>query len=223
METEKILGEKESLVLITQMITQAKDSYRDTGTAAIMWGVIIAVCSLERLAEMYFSFRLPFDIYWITIFAVIPQIMISIREKKLRSVRTYDEVYMDYIWLGFGISIGLMIVIMNVMFAVSEPAKQEYFKLTGNASAFQLREFVASFFLLLYGIPTFITGAACKFKPMLFGGLLCWACCLASLFTMLSIDYVLLAVSAIFAWFIPGLIMKKDYQKAKSELAKAHV
>ncbi len=219
MEAEKSLTEKESLDLITRMINQAKDSYRDTGTAAIMWGIIITICSLVRLAEIQFTFKMPFDIYWITFLAVIPQIWISIREKKKRRVKTYDEIYMDYVWFGFGISIFLMIFILNVLFNSLNSVNT----LPGKSAISVLYEFIAPLFLLLYGLPTFITGAACKFRPMLFGGLFCWACCIITIFTPIKIDLLLTAASAIFAWLIPGMIMQKDYLSAKTELAKSYV
>jgi hypothetical protein len=221
-QPEKQLTEKESLDLIAMMINKAKDSYHDTGIGAMMWGTIIAVCSLVKLAELQFDFRLPFDIYWLTILAIVPQIFITIREKKERKVKTYDDIYMDYLWLGFGISIGLMIFITNAVFNVWEPVVAEQNKLSGNSIA-SFREFIAPLFLLLYGIPTFVTGAACKFKPMLWGGLLCWVCCIITIYTTIKMDLLLTAFSAIFAWLIPGIIMEKEYRKAKKELAQANV
>ena len=82
MEQEKKLTEQESLNLIAMMINKAKDSYHDTGIGAIMWGALIAVCSLVRLSEVQFDYKLPFDIYLLTLVAIIPQIFISIKEKK---------------------------------------------------------------------------------------------------------------------------------------------
>src|SRR5829696_8817636 len=102
MEQEKKLTEQESLHLITMMINKAKDSYHDTGIGAMMWGAIIALCSLVRLSELHFGFRLPFDIYLLTLVAIIPQIFITIKEKKERKVKSYDDAFIDYLWLGFG-------------------------------------------------------------------------------------------------------------------------
>jgi hypothetical protein len=222
-DNEKQMTEKESLALITEMINKAKDSYYDTGLGAMMWGIVIAVCSLVRLSEIQFGYELPIDIYWLTIVAVVPQVLISIREKKEKKVKTYDDIYMDYLWLAFGISIFLLIVIINVIFNAWGPVAGEYAKLAGHRSDFNFYEYVAPLFLLLYGIPTFVTGTACKFKPMLWGGLLCWACCIVTLFTTIKIDLLLTAFSAIAAWFIPGIIMQKEYRKAKKELAVTHV
>ena len=221
-QSEKHLTEKESLDLITQMINKAKESYYDTGVSAIMWGALITFCSLEKLAELQFNYQLPFDIFLLTLVAIIPQIFISKKENRQRKVKSYDDVYMNYIWLAFGICIFLMILIVNFIFNAWEPLANDYQNLTGK-NPLRFNEYTASLFLLLYGMPTFITGAACKFKPMLWGGLICWACCIISLFTNIKIDLLLTAFSAVFAWLIPGLIMKRGYEKAKKELAKANV
>lgn len=219
---EKTLSEKESLELIGMMISKANNAYHDTGISAMMWGVVITVCSLVKWSELTFGFNLPFDIYWLTLAAVVPQIFIVIREKRASKVKTYDEIYMDYLWLGFGISIFLMSFIVNAVFKVWVPVAEGYSQLSGNPQA-HFSEFVSPLFLLLYGIPTFVTGTACKFRPMLVGGLLCWVCCIITIYTTLKTDLLLTAFSAVFAWLVPGIIMEKDFRKAKRELAAKHV
>ena len=205
------------------MINKAKDSYHATGMGAMMWGAIIAICSMVKLSEIHFEYRLPFDVYLLTIVAIIPQIFLTIREKKERKVKTYDDAYMDYIWLGFGICIFLLIFITNAVFRVWEPVAIEYSELTGHRSPFRFSEFISPLFLLLYGLPTFITGAACKFKPMLWGGIFCWVCCLVTVFTTIKIDLLLTAASAIMAWFIPGILMEREYKVYKMEQASINV
>jgi hypothetical protein len=222
-QQEKELSEKESLHLIAMMINKAKGSYYDTGVSAMMWGAVIAICSLEKLAELQFGYNLPFDIYLLTFVAIIPQIFISIREKKERIVKSYDDPYMNYIWLAFGICIFLMIFIVNVLFNVWEPLADDYKKLGGQLNRYSFHEYVSSLFLLLYGLPTFITGAACKFRPMLWGGIFCWVCCIAALFTSVKIDMLLTAASAIMAWLIPGIIIEKEYRIYKRQQAVANV
>src|SRR5690606_5996930 len=128
----------------------AKDACHDTGIAAIMWGAVIAICSLVRLSELHFGYRLPFDIYLLTIVAVIPQIYFTIKEKKQRKVKTYDDGFMDSLWMGFGICIFLMIYTTSAMYSQWDPAADEYRKLTGNAYPFRLYEFTSPLFLMLY-------------------------------------------------------------------------
>lgn len=225
-QSEKQLTEKESLALIATMINKAKESYHNTGIGSIMWGVVIAVCSLEKLAELQFGYRLPFDIYLLTLVAVIPQIFISIKEKRERKVKSYDDIYMDNLWMAFGICIFLLILINNNIYANLNPVMKQYNELAGGRTDwtdFNFSEFVMPLFLLLYGLPTFVTGAACKFKPMFWGGILCWACCIIAIYTAIKVDLLLTAISAVFAWLIPGIIMEKGYRNAKKELATANV
>lgn len=218
-QPEKQLTEKESLDLIAQMIRKAKDSCHDTGIAAIMWGAVIAVCALVKLSEIHFGYRLPFDIYLLTFIAVIPQIYLSIKEKKERKVKTYDDAFMDYLWLGFGITIFLMILITNFLFHELDGYKSA----DGHSAVNMMSEYISPLFLLLYGMPTFVTGFSMKFKPMMIGGIICWVCCIVSIFTTVKIDLLLTAFSALSAWFIPGIIMESDYRKAKRGLAAANV
>jgi len=216
MEQEKKLTEQESLHLITMMINKAKESYHDTGIGAIMWGTVIAICSLIRLSEVQFDYKLPFDIYLLILVAIIPQIFISIKEKKERKVKSYDDPYLDYIWLGFGICIFLLIYISNNIFGEWGSWANEYKNITGKSASFRFNEYVAPLFLMLYGLPTFITGAACKFKPMLWGGIFCWICSIVAVYTSIKIDLLLTAASAILAWLVPGVIMEKEYRMYKS-------
>lgn len=226
MTREKNMSGQESLDLIASMIHKAKDSNHDTGVSAIMWGAVIAVSALLKLSEIQFNYRLPFDPNILALVAIIPQIIFSIRERKRRRVKSYDDGYMNYIWLAFGICIFLLILIINAVFAELNPVLKEYREMTKGSPAFadfRFSEYVASFFLLLYGIPTFITGAACKFKPMVWGGVICWASCVLSLFTSIKADLLFIASSAIFAWLIPGIILESDYRKAKKELKATNV
>jgi len=57
--SEKPLTEKESLDLIARMINKARDTCHDTGVSAMMWGGVIAICSLVRLSELQFGYELP--------------------------------------------------------------------------------------------------------------------------------------------------------------------
>jgi uncharacterized membrane protein len=224
--TEKNLTEKESLDLIAKMINKAKESNHSTGVGAMMWGAVVAVCALVKLSEIQFNYRLPFDIYLLALVAIIPQIYLSVKEKKERKVKSYDDIYMDYLWLAFGICIFLMIFIINTIYAGLAPVLRDYTELgKGRAdwTEFRFSEYVSSLFLLLYGIPTFVTGTACRFRPMTWGGLLCWACCIAALYTSIRVDLLLTAFAALAAWFLPGIILEKDYRKAKKELEQAHV
>jgi hypothetical protein len=213
MEQQNMTGE-ESLRLIGEMIQKAKNSYHDSGLGPILWGTVITFCSLVTWAQIHFGFSLPFDIWLLTLLAVIPQIIIVHKEKKIRKARRYDETMMDYVWTCFGISIALLIFInINIIIKLT-PVFQKYVDVTGGRPEYNYSSFMTSFFLLLYGIPTIITGGCQQLKPMLWGGVLCWVCCVISVFTKTEADMLLTALSATCAWLIPGIILRKKYLKS---------
>ena len=216
MEDKEITYE-EGFQLIRSMIASARESYHSTGIGAMMWGIVIAVCSLVNFLELQYQFKLPFDIFWLALVAIIPQILISRKESREKKMKAHDDRFIKYLWIAFGICIFLLIHSINLVFINWAPVSKEYTALSGHAPSFRFSEFTASLFLMLYGLPTFVTGAACRFKPMLWGGVLCWGCAVITAYTPVKVDLLLMAFSAIVAWFIPGLIMEKVYRLAKKE------
>ena len=210
---ENKMTEKESLELISRMINKAKDSYHDSGIGPILWGCVITLCSLLTYFQIRFAFRLPFDIWLLTLIAIIPQIFIVAKEKKNNKVRKYDDHIMDYVWTCFGISIFLLIFINANIVKQLNQVFQTYIDVKGIKPEFNYTSFSTSFFLLLYGIPTIITGSCRQMKPMLYGGIVCWICCIISVYTKIEWDMLLTAFSAICAWLVPGIILRTRYKK----------
>ena len=195
MEQEKEFSGQESLALITKMINKARRDYLDTGLSALLWGSVITFCSLVTFANHYLDWPALEYVWWLTVAAIIPQIVIVIREGKDRKYRAYEDDLIGGIWISFGIAIFLLAYIVSV-YHVAEPAP---------------------LFLVLYGIPTFATGYARRFRPMLIGGVACWVLAIVSHYTPYPYTMLSLTVAAQLAWFIPGLIIRKRYLKAKAQ------
>lgn len=197
MNEEENMSEKESLLLINEMISKAKSSYVTTGAASVVWGALIVFCSLFTWLEIHFAYFIAVDIWLLTLVAVVFQVYFSVKEKKQRKFVAHDETITTYIWSAFGICIFLL---------------SFYNSKFGNNG-----QSVSSLFMLLYGIPTFITGGLYKYKPMIVGGIVCWCLCIISMFTNNATDLLLMAASGLFAWLIPGIILWRKYQKKRVE------
>ncbi len=204
---------QDSLKLIDTMINKAKNSYHDTGIGPILWGSVITICSLVTYFRIKYQFTLPFDIWLLTIVAIVPQIFIAIKENRINKAKRYDDKMFDYLWIAFGISIFILTFINQKIIEALNPIFQHYIDTVGSKPAQNYSSFMTSFFLMLYAIPTFVTGAARNFKPMLFGGIVCWMCCIISVYTPSRWDMLLTAFAAIMAWLIPGIILWVNYKK----------
>lgn len=193
MENEKQLSEKESLQLIADMINKAKNSYVDSGIGPLFWGVLVTFCSLVTFAEIQFNFDIHFDIWLLTIIAFIPQVYFSFRGSKSRQLKTYDDEALNYVWATFAI---IMFLLVHYNFRIN-PSNS------------------IPLFLLTYGVPTFITGGLKRFMPMIAGGIVCWICCIISVYTKVKTGMLLTALSATCAWVLPGIILRRKYLKLK--------
>ena len=190
---EENFSEQDSLKLINEMIGKAKSSYVTKGIASIVWGLLIITCSMLTWAELQFKWYPGFDVWLLVFLALIPQIFFSAKEKKTRKFTGHDEVTARYVWTAFAVAIFLT-TFYNTRYGSNEST---------------------TLFMMLYGIPTFITGGMFNFKPMIEGGLLCWVFSAISVYTPASTDMLLMAASGLFAWLIPGIILWNRYQKQR--------
>ena len=187
------LSHTESLALIEEMIHKARNSYHESGTSALLWGSIIMFCSAVSFANAWWRIGWLNQVWLLTLIAIVPQIVISIREAKAQKFKSHTDDAMGGIWIAFGIGIFLISFYTGAV----KPTNS------------------ASLFLILYGMPTFATGYAHRFVPMIIGGIVCWAASVVSLYTADRIDLVLFFIAAFFAWFLPGLILRRHYLKKK--------
>lgn len=191
MEDEKQLSEQESLALIASMIAKAKNSYIDSGIGPLSWGVLITFCSLVTYSQRVFHFDIGFDIWILSLIALVPQIYFSIRSRKNRNYTTHDENMMNYIWGTFAIC-----MFMTNFYVIKNHAPHSI-----------------SLQMMVFGIPTFITGGTRKLRSMVVGGLICWVCSIASYYVSFENGILLMALSATSAWLIPGIILRRRYLK----------
>ncbi len=224
MANEKQITEKESLELITSMIQKAKGSYYDTGIGPVLWGSVIALCSFATYLEISNHFSFGFDIWILALVAIIPQIIISVREKRSGMVKKYEDDALNAVWLVFGISIfGLMAYrlitpdVTTQLIAAEGWQMMKHYTVPGKPDEV-LRPFVPSFYsiyILLYAFPTLVTGIVKKFKPMLFGAIIAYGLFIVSCFVSTEYDMLLGSLTAIVCWLIPGIILRRRYLAQK--------
>lgn len=216
----KPLSEQESLRIITEMIQKAKGSYHETGISALLWGSAVFIAATVTYLRVEFAFKMPFDIWLIVLFAIIPQIYISIKESKQRKVRSHTDIAIDAVWLTYAITLFGLVAYQRIVPEVSNALFQKeglqliQHTIDGSKPDEPFRLFslsMTSVFILIYAFPTFVTGLVKQFKPMLWGAILSYGFFLVSLFTEFKYDMLLSAATALFCWLIPGIILRKRY------------
>lgn len=129
---------------------------------------------------------------------------------------THNESVLNHVWLVYGLSIFALVFYFNIVPGVTNTQFEkegvllfQQDKSSGLQKPFSY--FIASggsLLLLLYAIPTLITGLTYRFKPMLIGAAFCYLFFLFSLFTTTKWDMLFNGLAAIGNWLIPGLLLR---------------
>jgi hypothetical protein len=183
---------QDSLQLIEAMISKAQNRFNENGHLYLLWGWTIFVCSIASFVSMYFFQGLYFNFIWmLTWVVVIYQTIYLIRRKKKSTVKTYTDEINGYVWIVFAIMGGLLSFVLV------------------RAGQFEL---INTAILILYGMPTFLSGIILKFKPLVIGAVCCWV--LAFISTMIPevFNFLLLTIAVIAAWIVPGYLLRSRFK-----------
>lgn len=190
---ETIMSERESIELITSMINKAKNRFSQRGHLYLLWGWVILVCCITQFVLLhFFQFTSAYYVWLFTWIVVIYQTIYLVKNKKTQKAKTYTSEINAMVWLTFFICVMLVIFI---------------------CIQFKKFEMVNPILLVLYGMPTFLSGVIIKFKPLIIGGICCWV--IAAISPFIGIDYqlLLIALAVVAAWIIPGYLLQKRYKK----------
>lgn len=222
---EQQMSKRQSLQLVSEKDHHAAvKSVHETGASSILWGSIFGLCGLLSFAEYQWRFYLGFDVWLLALFAIVAQVYLSVKESRRHTGNRNVAAVVNQVWLVFAISMAALALYFNLVPSITDrmllaDGRQLFERepITGIESPFLY--FIASsgsLLLLLYAMPTLITGMAIRFWPMIVGALLCYCFFVASLFTATRIDMLLSGVAAVCNWLVPGLLLRRRYLKEKA-------
>lgn len=195
MPEEKFTPEQ-SLELIGQMINKAKNKFGENGHLYLLWGWAILACSLAQFILAYYvKWEHHYMVWFLTWLVFIYQMIYLARQKKREKVKTYTDDIIKIVWITF-------VVLMFLFgFLFGKLMGEEYYK------------FFNPGILALYGMPTVLSGAILKFRPLVIGGIFCWILSIISTYISFQYQLLLLSAAVIAAWIIPGYLMRKRFKQ----------
>jgi hypothetical protein len=200
---EQNLTELESLRIIEQMINKAKSHFSEDGHLYLLWGWVIFVCSIAQFVLQHIYKVSWHWTVWLVSWVVIAYQIYYLRNKrKHRTVKTYTDSIIGVVWLAFAITLILVVAVLGNIF---------------QSKGINFFIMVNPILLVLYGIPSFISGFILKFRPLWIGGISCWVLSIIS--ALLPADYqvLMLAPAMMFAWILPGYLLRARHHKTISE------
>lgn len=199
---EKNFSEQDSLKLINEMISQARNNFQKGNTnSSIFCGYVVAATSFANFI-LTKTLENPHQSYWIWL-TMIPMVIISIiishRYEKLSTVKTHIDKIVSSIWNAFAISVGILLVsIYGTAYAINSG---------------YLGILITPVILTMMGSAQYATSVACRFKPYLYGALTFWGgalvCVGCYLLKEFSLQFIILGVCAILGLCVPGHIANK--------------
>src|SRR5215212_1704024 len=192
MQQENLPG-KESLVLIESMINKAKNQFSENGHLYLLWGWAVFICSIAQFILLNWLHYEKHYLVWMSMWLILIYQFIYLRKKRRHQrVRTYTDEIIGFVWLVFFILMCLFGFLYGKIF---DPAK-DY-------------PFIYPAFLVLYGMPTFLSGVILKFRPLILGGISCWVLSVIATFISPENHLLMLPLAMIIAWIIPGYLLRK--------------
>ena len=186
---------QESLQLIQSMIAKTRRDMGDNSSHFLLWGwITFAACTGQFILKNILHYEKHYLVWLLVIPGIIFSGYLGIRESKKREARTYIGESMKYLWMGMGISYFVLSMILS--------------KMGWNTNIFP-------FFILLYGLGTFISGMLLQFKPLILGGLCAWM--LAIISAYFDYDYQMLfgAAAILVSYIVPAYMLRSKNKSTK--------
>ncbi len=196
MGTERITYE-ESMSIIQQMISTAKNEQKDDGRGWIVWGWLLFAASLFSFIDLKLNLLNPY-IFWNILGSATIILTRFVFFRNTQAVKTYTGGVFKKLNIGFFISLIIIVSAINLQ-AVSA---------------------VAGFALLinLYGFWALIYGTALNFRPSIIAAFIVWAIGFAALFVKtFDVTMILHASAALVGFIIPGHIANKQFKQPAAE------
>jgi hypothetical protein len=183
---DKILNEKESLELISQMIQNTRHKLESGhGKQFLVFGYISVCISLAIYVLLVMTRSYYSHLLWYAIPVLGGFVMYRFGKKKEKYVKTYIERIINNIWSVLG---GAMILVAIAEFFVRLP--------------------IISLIILLSGIAVTLTGLTIKFKPVVICGIIGALTCILPFIIKGNEQSLVFAAAVIIMMIVPGHILQ---------------
>ncbi len=187
MQQEKFSPEQ-SLQLIQTMISKTKQDMSYNSIYFLVWGWITFIaCTGQFILKHILQYEQHYQVWWLVVIGIIFSIYQGIKDGKKQNAKTYVGDSIKYLWMGMGISYFVLSMILSKI---------------GWGSA------VFPFFILLYGLGTFISGNILQFKPLIIGGIIAWALAIGAVYVTYDYQMLFGAAAILVSYIIPAYLLR---------------
>jgi hypothetical protein len=185
---EKQMDPQQSLATIQAMISEAKQSFQRSNFYFLTWGVLFALAGvIDHVLK-----QRGVELHWLVwpVMGIVGGVISGVhcaREGRRQGVQTLMDRVQAWLWSSYTLT--MMLMIIAVVSSGQDPNP---------------------YVLLLTGLPTFVTGALIRFRPLMVGGLLFWGIGLVSLFAFREFSSLVFAFAIVVGYIVPGILLKRQ-------------
>lgn len=185
---EENFSPAESLQLIQSMIAKTRRDMGDNSIHFLLWGWITFIsCTGQFILKTVLHYEKHYLVWLLVLPTAVLSAYLGKKDEKTREATTYIGDSMKYLWMGMGISFFVLSMILS--------------RLGWGTNVFP-------FFILLYGLGTFISGKFLQFMPMVWGAVAAWILAIVSGY--FNYDYQMLfgAAAILVSYIIPAYMLR---------------
>lgn len=179
---------EQSLQLIRSMISKTKQNMSDNSIYFLVWGWLTFIaCTAQFVLKNILQYEKHYLVWTVIIIGVAFSIYQGRKEGTSVKAKTYVDENMKHLWAGMAISFFVLGMILT--------------RLGWGTVIFP-------FFIMLYGLGTFVSGNFIQFRPLIIGGIIAWALAIGS--TFVNYDYQMLfgAGAILISYIIPAHMLR---------------
>ena len=185
---EKELTSKESLALITEMITRAKrETAGDGGFQLLLWGWVIAVCNFGHFTLEKIGYEHPYYVWILVVPASIISFWKGFQIAKKARVRSHISEVINQVWIMIFAGIIITLAFMPIIGYNQNPV-----------------------ILILAGIGIWTTGSLIRVNFVRGGGVLLLIAAVIGFMLPVSAQYLLSGIAMVLGYLLPGYYLKEN-------------
>ena len=191
---EEKFSPEQSLQFIQSMISKTKQDMSDNSIYFLVWGWLTFIaCTGQFILKHIFQYEKHYVVWTVIIIGILFSIYQGRKEDRKIKVKTYIGDSIKHLWAGMAISFFVLGMILT--------------RLGWDTVIFP-------FFIMLYGLGTFVSGSIIRFKPLIIGGILAWGLAIGA--TWVNYDYQMLfgAAAILVSYIIPAYMLRNKSKTA---------
>jgi hypothetical protein len=144
-------------------------------------------CTGQFILKHIYDYPKHYYVWWVIVIGVVFSIYRGMKEDKKSKATTYIGDSMKYLWIGMGIAYFVLSMILSK---------------TGWGTT------VFPFFILLYGLGTFVSGSIIKFRPLVIGGIMAWGLAIGAVYAEYDYQMLFGAAAILVSYIIPAYLLR---------------